>query len=575
MSAGSGKVDILRMTPHTPHTRSSKARAALALALASALVTGIGPAASASTPTFRMSQLTAASTTGYNKDGVAMSAPKVVVNGNTVTISAQIQTRRTVRFNHLMIHTPGHDTGFNDNKSVRGKFAWQGTAQLPPGTYQTAIAYQVGTNSWVHGPATRFTVKAPSPAPAPAPTPTPTPAPTPVSSIDTLTASGSSITASSSTLNSATLSKLDAAVRPTEVGTLWMSYGRSPSLTEVAQVANKYDVFVLNAWDTAQLREIKRVNPKAIVLVYKCLSSTRNYSGAVDNGVDAAKLPSGVGYAQASAQPSWFALNTAGRRIEWDTYAKHWQMAVWNADYQRAWVKSVTDEVVAEGWDGVMADNDYYTLKHYSSDLVAGTSTANETDAKIRGGLDQLVEMSGKELNKHGKIFIPNLSDGRLDLARWQKRAATGGIMEEQFTHWGDNPADGHVYDWGRTGWIDQTAELASPLTLAVTRTRAGDVRTQRFGYASALVRAQGRVVWMPHTDGAYRQHEWFSWQDIKVGKALAAGTRTGNGAWVRPFENAYVVVNPTNSAVTVRIPAGFSTTSVTVQPADAALITR
>ena len=562
------------MTPTSPRPRTSKARAALTLALAATLVSGIATTASANEQSFRMSSKIAASSVRYNSDGVAMTAPQVAVNGNTVRFSTQVTTRRSVTFKHLLLHTPGHDTGFNDNKTVRGTYAWSGTVQLPAGTYQTAVSYQIGTAQWVTGPKTVFTVNAPAPT-EPIVAPAPAPAPNPITRISTTTANGSQITAESSTLSSAILSQLDSALQPTEVGAVWMAYGRSPSLAEATAAASRYDVFVLNAWDTAQLREIKRVNPNAIVLVYKCLSSTRNYAGAVVNGVDAAKLPSGVGYAQASAQQGWFALNTAGQKIEWAGYPKHWQMAVWNADYQRAWTKAVTAEVVAEGWDGVMADNDFYNLVHYSTDVLAGTSSTKETDQKIRTGLDQLVTMAGTELNRNGKVFLPNLSDGRLDLSRWQQRAATGGIMEEQFAHWGTSTTDGYLYDWGSTGWVDQTAELASPLTVLVTRAQPGDERTQRFGYASALVRAQGRVAWTPYTDGNYSTPEWFAWQGIKVGKATAPGTRVAGGAWVRPFENAYVVVNPTLNPVTVRIPSGYSTTSVTVPPTDGAIITR
>lgn len=571
MGGSAPNADISHMTPHTPRRSSSRGRTLLALAAAATLVTGFAPAAlAAPTPSFGTSQLRIA--TVYNADGVALSAPTVTVNGTTVTYSATVQTRKATTFKHLLIHVPGHDTGFNDGRTVRGNYTVTGSKQMPAGTYQAVVAYQIGTSAWVHGPATTFTVAAPT---EPAPTTPSAPTPTPFTVTSTTTATGATLTSTSTTLNPATLAAMDASVRPTQVGGLWTSIGRSPSLSEVQQAATRYDVFVLNAWDTAQLREIKRVNPNATVLVYKCLSSARNYSGAVVNGQDAAKLPSGIGYVQASAHPEWFAATTTGGRIEWNGYPLHWQMAVWDAGYQQAWTRSVTDEVVREGWDGVLADNDFAHLKYYSPALLAGTTSADATDQKLRNGLDSLVAMSGADLNKNGKILVPNLSDGRLDLPRWQRTAGYGGIMEENFTHWGTSTTDGYVSDWGTTGWIDQTAQLASPLTLTVTRAQPGDSRTLRYSYSSALVRAQGRVAWTASTTGVYDVQEWFPWQGIEVGNALTTGTRVNGGAWVRTFENAYVVVNPTNSPVTVPVPAGFSKSSVQVPALDGAIVTR
>lgn len=390
----------------------------------------------------------------------------------------------------------------------------------------------------------------------------------------TATATGT-ITSTATTLDADTVALLDRSVPAGRVGALWMSIGRSPSIEEVRAAADRYRVIVLNAWDTAQLREIKSVNPDAIVLVYKCLSSTRSYEWAVIDGRDADRLPTGVGYVQASSQPSWFATDTTGRRIEWRPYPEHWQMAAWDPGYQAAWVRAVTDEIVEEGWDGVSADNALGHLSGYSDQLLAGTSSAEETNEKLRAGLDALVSAAGVELNGAGKLLIPNLTDGRLGLARWQGASRYGGTMEEAFTHWGTGADAGHLYDWGATGWIDQTAELAAPLTLAVTHVAEGDERTMRYAYASALVRAQGRVAWTAVVDTNYVLPEGFAWQDIELGAPAGPGARTPSGAWARSFERGFVAVNPAETPAQVDIPSGFGTASVTIGPLDAVPLRR
>jgi hypothetical protein len=112
-------------------------------------------------------------------------------------------------------------------------------------------------------------------------------------------------------------------------GALWMAIGQTPTAGQIRALAPRYAVVVLNAWALDAKTLIRQINPKMIVLVYKDLSSTRSYSGAVDAGHDALLLPSGVGYVEASSHPTWFATDAAGHRIQWGPYPGHWQMSVW------------------------------------------------------------------------------------------------------------------------------------------------------------------------------------------------------------------------------------------------------
>jgi hypothetical protein len=217
--------------------------------------------------------------------------------------------------------------------------------------------------------------------------------------------------------------------------------------------------------------------------------------------------------------------------------------------------------VISGAWDGVLADNDLATLKWYSPALLAGTTSPSATDAKLRAGLDAMVETVGAQLTSRGKSLVPNISDARLYPGRWALHAQYGGGMEENFAHWGTDPSAGFLWDWAGNGWQAQTAQMDSTgLSLAVTRASAGDRRTLLYGYGSLLVRGGARSVWSPSTTPAnnYTVPESIPEMSWRIGRATTTGQRAVNGVWTRTFEAGYVAVNPTQSALQVTVPAGY-----------------
>ncbi len=337
----------------------------------------------------------------------------------------------------------------------------------------------------------------------------------------------------------------------TERRGFWYAIGDRPTEQEIDSAASRYGVVVLNPWETWALQRIKERDPSVVVLVYKDLASTRSYhTGALP--------PTGVRHEE--ADPSWFAVDDAQERIEWDPYPGHWQMAVWDPAYRQRWVADVVAEVVAAGWDGVLADNDMSTLSWYDSALFAGTTSAAGTDALLRQGLEDLVTAAGQALQARGRLLVPNVSDARLQDGRWAAHAAYGGAMEEAFVHWGTDPDDGHLWDWGRTGWYTQTGALIGPgLTLTVTRAARGDTRTLLYGYASLLVRGDGRDHWTPSTTpaGDYTAPEWLAEMDVALGAGASAAVREPSGAWTRTFASGWAAVNPTRGTVSLTPPKG------------------
>jgi Hypothetical glycosyl hydrolase family 15 len=359
---------------------------------------------------------------------------------------------------------------------------------------------------------------------------------------------------------------------------LWLAIGDSPTAEEIQSVGKRYDVVILNAWETQKMRLLRSLNPRAKILVYKDLASTRSYPGAFDGGVDNAFLPTGVGYGEAnSGHPEWFALNTEGQRIEWSqAYPGHWQMAVWDRNYQKAWADHVVDEVVRQGWDGVFADNDFAQLVYYADDLLAGTSTDEQTSAKLRDGLDVMVKNTGERLNAAGKILVPNISEARLTPGRWTSHSRYGGALAEYFAV---REPDGEVIPLDSAEWdemLQQSKKDAGSLLLISHGTSPEDIRT---GFAAAALLAHDKTCWMPAENAEYKNPGSANWQDLPIGHPIGPATKAGNGVWFRKFANGWVGVNPTSAPVTMEVPKGMRTVNgtavheITIDPSDSAVL--
>ncbi|WP_367139595.1 putative glycoside hydrolase [Saccharothrix sp. HUAS TT1] len=338
----------------------------------------------------------------------------------------------------------------------------------------------------------------------------------------------------------------------------WYGIGARPTDEDLRLAARRYAVVVLNAWDLTELRRLRALNPKVTVLVYKCLSSTRNYPGAVEGPKgerDASLLPTGVGFHQ--ARKEWFAVDGDGRRIEWNGYPKHWQMAVWNTDYQQAWAKRVVDEVVRDGWDGVLADNDMHTLRWYSDKVVKGTGNRAGTDRLLREGLAGLLGRAGTALRQANKVLVPNISESHTTADRWTTHSRHGGGMEENFALREDNG----VLTFAGTEFaeLQRTAAAGDRWLLLLTKIGGRDAATvERLGFATAALLAGPRTCWSPPSSGDYRRPGWSSWLELEAGAAREPAARGENGVWTRRFDRAWVAVNPGRSTVRVTPPRGM-----------------
>lgn len=325
---------------------------------------------------------------------------------------------------------------------------------------------------------------------------------------------------------------------------LWLANYDGATLQSVETAVGKYAVAVFNADRRDLALRLRRADPQVRILVYLDAASVRTYDGATP-------IAAGVSYAEALSR-GWLARDNAGSIIEWP-YPGHLQTTVWDQAYQRAWTNHAASLASEDPWDGILMDNDLTTLHHYSPQLLAGTSTQDETDRKLRNGLDSLLGMAGARLNAIGKEFVPNISDGRLDPARWKRRVIYGGGMEENFMAWTGQVGAPTIHNWGPTGWSTVIEQISTPgRTLAMTNVASTDVRTQLYAYASFLMRAEPGDAWQARTPALAPALP--AETSITLGLPTGAMTRVGS-AYFRAFEGGWAAVNPSLSTQVVSVP--------------------
>jgi len=351
----------------------------------------------------------------------------------------------------------------------------------------------------------------------------------------------------------------------------WIRYGNPLTDDQVDFAIEHYRVAILQPWETGALKRLKVARPDMTVLVYKCLSSTRSYeTGPV--------LSSGVGYEEAEeGGEHWFAHRADGSRIEWDTYPGHWQMAVWEAEYQERWRDQVVDELKDSLGDGVMADNDVYDDYYGLRPPIEG----GRTMVDIRQALDEFVPSVGAALNDLNKILIPNIAESRRDPGRWERHAAYGGGFEEAWLAWGpDNYLD------PVTSAL-QAGEVEGP-GLTVMRTASDGTNQHRnftYGLATFWVFGGGRGgAFTATAHDAYSVTPFIEQLNWNLGEPLDQAHQRGNG-WSREFSNGWAAVNFNDRPrrkVTYRVPNGLQTVDgqaapdrVTLAPHEGVLYVR
>ncbi len=350
---------------------------------------------------------------------------------------------------------------------------------------------------------------------------------------------------------------------------MWVANTAWPSDVEVTRVAARRLSFAVFNYDSgAWAAKIKALDPGIKLFAYVCLSSARSYEPTIP-------IAGAVAYNDAVAN-GWIARDSNNQEVTWAQYTGHYQMTVWNSAYQDAYLAHIRTVLENPLWDGVWADNDFWTLRYYSSAILAGTTTQDETDQKLRAGLDILVSRAGAFAKSYGKTFMPNYGDGKLSPTRQAQHASYGGgSTEEMFMAWPwSPPSDPNVpIDYASAppqkylgnSWSEEVGNVRSGIINgAITQIPAVDSRCTGldmqvaiYGYTSYLLNAAPGNGWMPSLP-VYVQSvcPWYDFQSADIGYPLGPYQTQGT-IYTRTFERAFVAVNPTLTTQTVTLPDG------------------
>ncbi len=331
---------------------------------------------------------------------------------------------------------------------------------------------------------------------------------------------------------------------------LFWIYWDSAPLTDalIETEAPRRDIILLNAWFHTYIPKFKEANPDIKAYVYKDLSSTRSY--AARNGVDDEYLPTGVGYAYAMENhPEWFLTDDEGNHLEYSGYSNHWQMDVGNSEYQQLWSDRVVEELVRDGWDGVMLDNALFAADQYHTGLFPKQYKTNQS---IQNAYKSMLGVIKAKLDASGKESLSNLSNARTHPGAWNAylEYLSGGFDE----WWLVFGKDDYLAEYAQ-GWSAQLAEVThanskDKITLVQPHSGLDDDQGFYYAFASYWLVNDGNTYFSEQKvlDAYKDPSPWRKEYEMNFGKAEGEYYEFAPNIYRRDFSRAVVLVNVGNS---------------------------
>ncbi len=344
-----------------------------------------------------------------------------------------------------------------------------------------------------------------------------------------------------------------------------------------SQAAQRYDVVILNEWNSSQISQLKAANPAVKVLLYKNTYFLRSD----DNASTVGGFKSGANINL--NHPDWFLKDASGNRIVFqyyagiDFYAMDWGNQAWR-DY---WVTQAVARAQALGFDGLFLD-DLYTKPWGEIDRpLQQYSTEAQLQAAVRGFLANTYSKA-KAANPNmlvignlvDHLWFPNL------FADWL--TISDGLMDEQFVHVGESTTTGYKSseDWWKRQ-LDEVAaaEQMNKRALFISHGATTDYETMLFSYGSYMLAAGGDARYYHELGGSLTTATWFDLWARDLGAAQGSYKVGSNGIYSRDFAGGKVIVNPSKSATRTvsvtgyRSETGATVSSVTLAPHRAAFL--
>lgn len=333
-----------------------------------------------------------------------------------------------------------------------------------------------------------------------------------------------------------------ASAASTSAGHLRVAIDSASHAADFSRTAARSNVVILQEWEKARLRSLKVSNPGLKVLMYKNLSAV--------SPTEWGNAGTGVTKEQAEVHPEWFLKNTSGARFTFNNYGFLWAADIGNPAYQAKWADNVLAKLKADAWDGVFVDDSNPTMRyHYNVTSVA----KYPSDATYSAATGSALAYIGPRIRAQGELVIPNFGDWRRyrsTVGEWLKSVSGG--MEEQFTKHGESSGSGYFTgaDWDDQLAVVKQTQAMGKLFLGVTHSDGGDHAAARYGWATALLAAEGSASFALHTD--YTNETWFAEYDYDLGAPTGVETKVAGGVHRRAFRRGLVLVNPTSASVSV-----------------------
>ena len=330
-------------------------------------------------------------------------------------------------------------------------------------------------------------------------------------------------------------------------GQLLLLYNSHGSVPRLAANAGRYSYVVLQPWDTAGLRAVKKRNPRAIVLAYQEASAIAQAPGV--NGITA----SGVGFSTADRHPDWFLTDHSGNRITESGYSYLYMANIGNRGYQKAWAANVSRLLRRHAWDGVLMD-DVNTTAGYHTDPSRVAQYPN--DAAYARATHSFLRYVRPRIHATGKLEFANMGgwvEHPKTIRSWLHKLDGG--LDEAFVKFDAAPGQGYRdrFKWSLELNQVRATERMGKRFLAVTRAQPYDEQAKLFGWASLLLASGRRAGYMPATGFGYDDiPPTLGASELNVG-APRGGMRSAGRVYYRRFSRALVIVNPDSASHGVR----------------------
>jgi hypothetical protein len=298
------------------------------------------------------------------------------------------------------------------------------------------------------------------------------------------------------------------------------------------------------------------------------------YKGGVDvtdsTNTDPGLNISGVGYKQALAN-GWLLKDASGNYLTPAAGDFHWFGDVGDPNYQKAWVDNVSTFLLAHHADGVFIDNVLCQFGGLDNGVLPAKYPTDAAWANAQVAFLAAIypAMHAKGLYVSVNAYCYGPDDGSANTAWWTRIAPyVDGELTESFEQNPSNSAqlffNAPTVSW-MGNWLGKldvikAAQAAGKDAFALSYAPSTNTAVMTYTKASFLLvwnGTSGGFIFNP-TDSA---DPWNPAWTTAIGAPTGAMTQAGN-AFVRDYTGGYVVVNPSQSTVSVPLPAGLKTLS-------------